>query len=54
MIVNAIQTEVAARLTATGSPPRVLTAANLVGSVRSSELFQAAYDEHARCLAKLL
>jgi len=53
MIVNSIKAELAERLTAAGSPPRVLTAANVVGSERSTELFEAAYDEHARRLAKL-
>lgn len=53
VIVNAIKAELAERLTAAGSPPRVLTAANVVGSERSTELFEAAYDEHARRLAKL-
>lgn len=52
-IVNAIKAELAARLTAAGSPPRVLTAANVVGPERSAELFESAYDEHARRLAKL-
>ena len=53
MIVNAIKAELAERLTEAGSPPCVLTAANVVGPERSSELFEAAYDEHARRLAKL-
>jgi uncharacterized phosphosugar-binding protein len=53
MIVNAIKAETAERLTMAGSPPKVLTAANVVGSERSSELFEAAYDEHARRFAKL-
>jgi uncharacterized protein (UPF0212 family) len=34
-------------------PPKVLTASCLVGPKRSAELFEAAYDEHARRLAKL-
>jgi hypothetical protein len=48
-----IKAEVAARLTAAGHPPRVLTAPALVGSERSAELFDGAYDEHARRLARL-
>jgi uncharacterized phosphosugar-binding protein len=53
MLVNAIKADLAARLTRAGAPPKVLTAAALVGPEQSSELFEAAYDEHARRLAKL-
>jgi len=53
LLVNAIKAEVAARLAAAGQPPRVLTAGALVGSERATQLFEAAYDEHARRLAKL-
>lgn len=53
LLVNAIKAEVAARLTAAGHPPRVLTAGVLVGSARAAELFEGAYDEHARRLATL-
>ena len=53
MVVNCVKAEVAHRLTAAGHPPRVLTAAAVVGAERSSELFEAAYDEHGPRLAKL-
>jgi uncharacterized phosphosugar-binding protein len=53
LLVNAIKAEVAARLTAAGHPPRVLTASTVVGPERSEALFEAAYDEHARRLARL-
>ncbi|MFQ3169011.1 MAG: putative phosphosugar-binding protein [Limisphaerales bacterium] len=53
MIVNALKAEVAERLVKAGQPPKVLTAGALVGSERATELFEAAYDEHARRLAKL-
>jgi uncharacterized phosphosugar-binding protein len=53
LLVNMIKAEVAARLTAAGHPPRVLTAPALIGSERSAELFEAAYDEHARRLGRL-
>ena len=53
LIVNAIKAETAARLTEAGQPPSVLTAGALVGSERSEQLFQSAYDEHARRLAQL-
>jgi len=53
MIVNALKAEVAERLVKAGQPPKVLTAGAIVGSERATELFEAAYDEHARRLAKL-
>jgi uncharacterized phosphosugar-binding protein len=53
LLVNMIKAEVAARLAAAGRPPRVLTAGALVGAERSAELFEAAYDEHARRLGRL-
>jgi uncharacterized phosphosugar-binding protein len=52
-LVNMLKAEVAARLTAAGHPPRVLTAPALVGAARSAALFEGAYDEHARRLARL-
>ena len=45
--------EVAARLTKAGQPPKVITAGAVVGNERATELFEAAYDEHARRMAKL-
>ena len=53
LLVNAIKAEVAARLTRAGQPPKVLSAAAVVGAARATELFESAYDEHARRLAKL-
>jgi predicted NBD/HSP70 family sugar kinase/uncharacterized phosphosugar-binding protein len=53
LLVNAIKAEVAARLVAAGQPPTVLTAASVVGQEQSEALFEAAYDEHARRLARL-
>ena len=53
VIVNAIKAEVAQRLVDAGQPPRVLTAAAIVGEERATQLFEAAYDEHGRRLAKL-
>jgi len=53
MLINAIKAEVAARLTRAGHPPKVLTAAALVGRERATALFESAYDEHAHRLAKL-
>lgn len=53
MLINAIKAEVAARLTEAGQPPKVLTAALIVGAERSAELFETAYDEHAHRIAKL-
>jgi uncharacterized phosphosugar-binding protein len=53
LLVNSLKAEIALRLTRAGYPPKVLTAANLAGAARSAELFEAAYDEHARRLARL-
>jgi uncharacterized phosphosugar-binding protein len=53
LLVNAIKAEVANRLTAAGKPPKVLTAASLMGAEKSAALFEAAYDEHAHRLSKL-
>jgi uncharacterized phosphosugar-binding protein len=53
LVVNALKAEVAALLARAGQPPRVLTAACVVGPVRAAELFESAYDEHAHRLARL-
>jgi uncharacterized phosphosugar-binding protein len=53
LVINSIKAEVAQRLTQAGQPPRVLTAAAVVGRQRATELFEAAYDEHGRRVAKL-
>lgn len=53
LLVNSIKAEVAKRLTDAGQPPKVLTAGAVVGEKRSAELFESAYDEHARRLARL-
>ncbi len=53
LLINTIKAEVAARLAAAGQPPKVLTAAAVVGGARATALFEAAYDEHAHRLAKL-
>ncbi|MGV3558300.1 sugar isomerase domain-containing protein [Larkinella arboricola] len=53
LIINSIKAELARLLTEAGQPPKVLTAGAVVGSERATELFEAAYDEHAHRLAKL-
>lgn len=53
LIINAIKAEVAQRLTEAGAPPKVLTGAAIVGTAHATELFESAYDEHARRIAKL-
>jgi uncharacterized phosphosugar-binding protein len=53
LLVNSIKAEVAQRLTAAGQPPTVLSGAAIVGAERAVELFESAYDEHARRLARL-
>ncbi|MFN0130445.1 MAG: sugar isomerase domain-containing protein [Verrucomicrobiales bacterium] len=51
LVINALKAEIAARLTAAGQPPTVLTAGILCGPERAAALFEAAYDDHARRLA---
>ena len=53
LLVNAIKAELADRLTKAGHPPKVLTAAAVVGPERATALFESAYDEHARRMAEL-
>jgi uncharacterized phosphosugar-binding protein len=53
MIVNSIKAELAKLLTDAGQPPKVLTAACVVGAAKATALFEAAYDEHAHRMAEL-
>ncbi|MBI2497696.1 MAG: sugar isomerase domain-containing protein [Opitutae bacterium] len=53
LVVNAIKAEVAALLAAAAQPPKVLSAGVIVGAERATQLFEAAYDEHAHRLARL-
>lgn len=53
LLVNCMKVEIAKRLTEAGQPPKVLTAGAIVGNERATELFEAAYDEHAHRLARL-
>lgn len=53
LIINTIKAEVARLLTEAGQPPKVLTATNVVGKEKATELFESSYDEHAHRLAKL-
>ncbi|MCF8245197.1 MAG: SIS domain-containing protein [Saprospiraceae bacterium] len=53
LLINCMKAEIAKLLTAAGQPPKVLTAGAIVGTERATELFEAAYDEHAHRLARL-
>lgn len=53
LLINAIKAEVAQRLVAAGHCPPVLTAAAIAGEQHARELFESAYDEHARRVAQL-
>ena len=53
MIINSIKAEIARLLTEAGQPPKVLTAACVIGAEKATALFEAAYDEHAHRLAEL-
>ncbi len=53
LLINTMKAEIAKLLTEAGQPPKVLTAGAIVGNQRATELFEAAYDEHAHRLARL-
>jgi uncharacterized phosphosugar-binding protein len=53
-IVNEIKVQTAAILLQHGALPPVLTSGAVVGAERSAELFEAAYREHARRVARTL
>jgi len=53
IIVNSIKAEVARLLTAAGQPPKVLTASSVIDPEKAKNIFEAAYDEHARRLSEL-
>jgi uncharacterized phosphosugar-binding protein len=53
IIINSIKAELAKLLTAAGQPPKVLTAASVVGNEKAIALFEAAYDEHANRMSAL-
>lgn len=53
LLINCIKAEVARRLTDAGVALKVLSGGAIVGEARAAELFEAAYDEHSRRLARL-
>jgi uncharacterized phosphosugar-binding protein len=53
-IVNSIKVRVAELLSQRGQMPPVITRAAVVGQERSSGLFEEAYKEHARRLARVI
>jgi uncharacterized phosphosugar-binding protein len=53
MVINCIKAELANLLTKAGHPPKVLTAGAVIGTDKATELFQAAYDEHAHRMSRL-
>ncbi len=53
-IVNAIKSRTAELLVERGAMPPVITRASAVGTERSRELFEQAYREHARRLARAI
>ena len=53
LLINSIKAEVALRLARAGQPPKVLTAGAVIGAEKAATLFESAYDEHARRLARL-
>ena len=53
MLINSIKAEVAHLLTQAGQPPKVLTASAVIGAKKAEALFEGAYDQYARRIAKL-
>jgi uncharacterized phosphosugar-binding protein len=53
-IVNSIKVRTAQLLTERGAMPAVLTRASVVGADRSRDLFEDAYREHARRIARAI
>ena len=53
-VVNAIKVRTAQLLVDRGAMPPVITSSTVVGDERSRQLFDAAYGEHARRLARVL
>ena len=53
-IVNSIKVRIAELLVQRGAMPPVLTRASVVGAERSRELFEEAYREHARRIARAI
>jgi uncharacterized phosphosugar-binding protein len=53
-IANEIKSQTAVLLAERGALPPVLTSSALVGAERSGQLFDAAYEEHARRVARVL
>jgi uncharacterized phosphosugar-binding protein len=53
-IVNALKTRTAELLTERGAMPPVITRASVVGAERSRALFEDAYQEHARRIARAI
>ena len=53
-VVNEVKVQTAEILAGAGALPPVLASASVVGTERSASLFEAAYEEHARRLARAL
>jgi uncharacterized phosphosugar-binding protein len=53
-IVNSLKVRIAELLVERGAMPPVLTRASVVGAERSRDLFEEAYNEHARRLARAI
>lgn len=53
VLINSIKAELAKLLTDAGQPPKVLTAACVIGAEKATAIFEAAYDEHAHRMAEL-
>jgi hypothetical protein len=53
-VVNSVKVRTAQLLVERGAMPAVITRASVVGSERSEELFDAAYNDHGRRIARAI
>jgi uncharacterized phosphosugar-binding protein len=53
-IVNSLKVRIAQLLVERGAPPPVITRASVIGAERSAALFDSAYREHARRVARAI
>ena len=52
-LINSLKVQIASVLMEKGKRPKVLSSGTLIGQQRASDILEAAYDEHARLMAKL-
>lgn len=53
LLINSIKSELAQQLIDKGKLPKVLVASNIAGKEKANQIFEAAYDEHAKNMSRL-